>query len=201
MGTNWQEIIERVSVWMGPAISAVVVRAQVHTSASMVEHGVGHDTVYELCNTRRWHGYFAGQFSEPIRMLRQAAADMEELVKATSEHLQALAPVYRHQGQGALPKSIRDVMDNVQEAWGCFIEWHGFLCAVRLAVVWSEADTSTLHCLTGGQNPGQYFLDNYAKNPAFGRLPLVGPGVNRRNAFRLREWLYDLWDADAFEIL
>ena len=71
MGTNWHDI----NVWMDPAISRVVGRALARPSASMIEHGVGYATVYELCRTRRWHGH-AGQFAEPIRMLHDAAVDM-----------------------------------------------------------------------------------------------------------------------------
>ena len=187
MGTNWHDI----NVWMDPAISRVVGRALAHPSASMIEHGVGYATVYELCRTRRWHGH-AGQFAEPIRMLPDAAVDMGELVDAAREHLRALAP------QGALPESIRDVMEKAQEAWDYVDEWHDFLCAVRLAVVWSQGDPAPLYLLTGGQAPWVYTKDLY-EDPDVDCLLPVGPGVNRPQAECLYLWIYDLWAADDFE--
>jgi hypothetical protein len=198
MGTNGHEIIECVSVWMGPAISGVVFRARARTSAIMIEHGVGHATLYDVCDGRTWHGD-AGQFAEPIRMLRYAAIDMVNLLNAAREHVQALAPVCRHHGRGALPKSIVDIMLDGEEALGCIIEWHHFLCALRLAVVWSQEDPTPLYLLTGGQDPWDYFQDNYAKTPAFNgcRLPAVGPGVDRLQAACLWKWLYDLWEVDS----
>jgi hypothetical protein len=200
MGTNGHEVIERVSLWMGPAISRVVCRLQADTLACMIEHRVGRDEVYELCKTKTGHGVVASQFEEPIRMLRQAAVNMEQLVHAAQEHLRALAPVYRHQGRGALPKSILDDMNNLEVAWACFIEWHHFLCAVQLGVVWNQGIPGPLDLHTGGQAPWLYFQDHYSGNAAFDgcRTP-SGPRVDRLHAQWLWEWLYGLWEADNIE--
>jgi hypothetical protein len=168
-----------------------------HTSASIIEHGVGYATVFELCRARRWSGD-AGQFAEPIRLLHDVAGDMEELVNAACEHLQALAPVYRGQGQGALPESIRDVMEKAREARDYVHEWHDFLRAVRLAVVWSRVDHGPLYLLTDRRAPWRYFKDIYKDPGVDCKLP-IGPGGDRQHADCLYLWICDLWEADDFD--
>jgi hypothetical protein len=119
-------------------------------------------------------------------------------IRVAAHDLQALAPVCRCQGRGALPESIRDDMEKAQAALVYVDEWHDFLCAVRLAVVWSQGDPEPLYLLTGQQAPWVYFKALYT-DPDIDCLLPVGPGANHRHADCLYLWLYNLWEADNFE--